>query len=499
MRIVLYLFLISVAVSACTSLKDPELKPAYPEKWRNASSASSPETNNAWWLALNDDVLNETIAIAQKQNLSIAQASERLIAARNIGASIIAGQRPQIGFTAGPDNLARAIPASSGGTTDTSNFRTRGAYLAGFDLNWELPFFGRGESERKIAQSDINLANAGMQAISVSTIAEVVRTYGNLRAAQEKHQLLSKQLENIQTLESLHAGAADAGLVSRNEYESYRSTVAETKHALLNAYTQQEIALQRLSVLCGLTQPLDHWLEQPTLAQPIMAQNSADHTSWQKLSQAEINPNLPAELIRQRPDIMQAEANVMNAAGQAGVAHADIYPKLSIEGALQVAGSISNARPTRVITVLAPAMRLPVVDWGLARDVANARDAKLREAILSYREAVLLAVEETETALANYHAAQEHFKITQGETEHWSTETARSQSAFSAGYIARVDLLKAQTKMVEQNLQEVESKLEWLTAFAVVNKVQAKMRDDFYQQALNKQDKQTSYRQSDAK
>ena len=302
-------------------------------------------------------------------------------------------------------------------------------------------------------------------------------------------------MENLQTLESLHAGAADAGLVSQNEYESYRSTVAETKHALLNAHTQQEIALQRLSVLCDLTQPLDHWLEQPTLAQ----QNPADHASWQQLSQTEINPNLPAELIRQRPDIMQAEANVMNAAGQAGVAHADIYPKLSIEGALQVAGSISNARPTRVITVLAPAMRLPVVDWGLARDVANARDAKLRETILNYREAVLLAVEETETALANYHAAQEHFKITQDETEHWSTETARSESAFSAGYIARVDLLKAQTKMVEQNLQEVESKLEWLTAFAVVNKAQAKMRDDFYQQALNKQDKQTSYRQSDAK
>lgn len=484
MRLTIYLILLSFAMSACNSIKDPELKPAYPEKWRNASSTNTlpnnaATTNDAWWLVFNDTVLNETVTLAQKQNLSIAQASERLIAARNISESVVAGQRPQIGFTAGPDNLARATLYSSGdaSSSSTSNFRTKGAYLAGFDLNWEIPLFGRQESERKIANSDISHATAGIQAISVSTTAEVVRTYFNLRAAQEKNQLLSTQLTNLQTLASLHAGAAEAGLVSTNEYEHYRSAVTEAKHALINAQTQQEVAIQRLSVLCGLTKPLDHWLEFQT----------NDQNDLLKLSQTEFSPNPPAELIRQRPDIMQAEATVMNAAGQAGVAHADIYPRLSIEGALQVAGSISHSRKTQYINVIAPALRLPVVDWGLARDVANARDAKLREAVLGYREAVLLAVEETETALANYNAAQEHLTITQAESEHWAQEAIRGESAYQAGYIARVDLLKTQSKLIEHNLQAVESKLEWVTAFTLANKAQAKMRDNFYQQASNQQ------------
>lgn len=78
MRLTLYLILLSFAMSACISLKDPELKPAYPEQWRNASpnntNASNTATSDAWWLALSDPVLNETIILAQKQNLSIAQA-----------------------------------------------------------------------------------------------------------------------------------------------------------------------------------------------------------------------------------------------------------------------------------------------------------------------------------------------------------------------------------------------------------------------------------------
>jgi NodT family efflux transporter outer membrane factor (OMF) lipoprotein len=478
MRLTLYLILLSFAMSACNSLKDPELKPAYPEKWRNASSTNTSFTNNthdAWWLVLNDAVLNETVTLAQKQNLSIAQASERLIAARNISESVVAGQHPQVGFTAGPDNLARATLNSSGDTSSssTSNFRTKGAYLAGFDLNWEIPLFGRQESERKIANSDISHATSGMQAIRVSITAEVVRTYFNLRAAQEKTQILSTQFTNLETLTSLHSGAVEAGLVSTNEYEHYRSAVSESKHALINAHAQQEVAIQRLTVLCGITEPLDHWLE-PQIN---------DQGNLLTLSQVEFNPNPPGELIRQRPDIMQAEASVMNAAGQAGVAHADIYPRLSIEGALQVAGSISHSRKTQYISVIAPALRLPVVDWGLARDVANARDAKLKEAVLGYREAVLLAVEETESALANYNAAQEHLNITKAETEHWALEASRGQSAYQAGYIARVDLLKTQSKLIEHNLQAVESKLEWVTAFTLANKAQAKMRDNFYQQA----------------
>ncbi len=474
--------LLCFAISACTALKEPELKPPYPEKWRNsnlnnANPNSTVSNTDAWWLVLNDAVLNETVALAQKQNLSIAQTSERLIAARNIGASIIAGQHAQVGFTAGPDNLARATFNASGesGSASSRNFRTKGAYLAGFDLNWELPLFGRQEAERKIANADINHAYASIQAISVSTTAEVVRTYFNLRAAQEKKQLLSTQLANLESLATLHAGAVASGLVSKNEYEHYRASVAEAKHALIHAKTQQEVAIQRLSVLCGVIKPLDHWLEPQTTQQINALQTS--HVNF--------NSTPPAELIRQRPDIMQAEATVMNAAGQAGVAHADIYPRLSIQGALQVAGSIGNTRKTQYINVIAPALRLPVVDWGLARDVATARDAKLREAILGYREAVLLAVEETETAFLNYNAAQEHLNITQIESEHWAQQLTRSESAYQAGYIAKVDLLKAQTKSIEYNLQAVESKLEWVTAFTLANKAQAKMRDDFYQQTKN--------------
>lgn len=117
---------------------------------------------------------------------------------------------------------------------------------------------------------------------------------------------------------------------------------------------------------------------------------------------------VPADLVRTRPEIAAAEQGVLQAAAEAGVARADLYPRLSLTGALTLTGDILGA-PVGGRTLRlggGPALSLPLFDWGARRAVVTARDAQLAEAVAAYRQAVLDGVAEVEDALTTLQSAR---------------------------------------------------------------------------------------------
>lgn len=458
-------FVISIALllSACTTLSDPILKTDTPDKWRNTLTKLDNEAapKAAWWSSLKDPILDKSVELALKQNLSLAQALERLNAARASEKATLANQYPHVDFTAGPDNLARPTPESvidAQSAKPEDSLRTTGAYIAGFDLIWELPIFGRGEGQRKVEKAAIASVEADIHTTRISISAEVVRTYGQLRAAQDRLHILDSLISHHQMLAALIVKGQQAGLFSDNEQDNSHTAITDLRNEELITLAHKESALQRLSVLCGLSSPLTDWLD-------------LSSTPWILTHLAKPPSILPADLIRSRSDIHHAEAAVLQASGEAGIAHADLYPKLAIEGALMLVGNLSGAtRTTQVITVLAPSVRIPLVDWGLAREVVNAREANLREAILAYREAVLLAIEDTENALSNFNASEERLVRTEKETEYIKAKSEKLESAFKAGYLSRPELLRMEIKLLEQESQLIDSKVSWIGDFAIANK-----------------------------
>lgn len=453
--------------SGCASFLDPILKPDVPDEWRNATASNSNGTENRpqklWWLSLNDSVLNETVDLALQQNLSLAQANERLTAVNAIEKAKIANHYPQVSFIAGPDNLARPLPESIVG--EKGNLRTTGAYLTGFDLVWEIPVFGRAQSQRKIAQANIKTAETDIAAAKISISAEVVRAFGELRTAQDRLNGYILMIEKYESLEKLTQQGQKVGLLADSDQEAVQHAMVEVQDAELIAITQKEAALQRLDVLCGLSSPQKSWLD-------------LDSVPWVFAHNANPSLAIPAKLIQQRTDVQRAEAAVLMAAGEAGVARADLYPKLSIEGALMIAGNLAGAGSTQGISLLAPSIRIPILDWGLARQVVNARDAKLREAVLAYRETVLLVIEDVENALASFNAADQRLIRSEKSMDFSHDKSTKIQSAFKAGFLSRPELLKLEIKSQEQMLQLADAKVAWLAAFSQVNKALSAMDTD---------------------
>jgi NodT family efflux transporter outer membrane factor (OMF) lipoprotein len=332
---------------------------------------------DSWWHAFNDPALDALIERARAQNLTIAQAQLRLRGARALQHRSATQYEPQVSF----HTFAEPDPNGS-----TSYFEI------GFDALWEFGFFGRGQADARRASADAQSAATDVVAAQVSIVAEVARNYMDLRAAQARAAILDGIVEQRREkvrlagkLVELHLGTTvDA---DRAEAESAQAIAEAGEPAAAIVQAQQALAV-------------------------LLADNAPDPA----LAAAAPQPRLPrlavgetpADLLRTRPEIRKAELNVLHAAGELGLARADLYPKLALGGSLtsstRMVGDIDH--PNRAIPAFGPVIQWPLLDWGARHDVVDARDAALQAAVLAYRQSVFEGVAEAESALAQLERQQ---------------------------------------------------------------------------------------------
>jgi outer membrane protein TolC len=450
------IFFLSLALVACGSLPHPDLNVKAPAAWRNSAvSISTNASNEAWWTALKDPILNNTVELALKNNLSVAQAYERLSTERALEKATFASHKPRIGLYLGPNS-----------SVAFSNYRSSSAFLFGFDFNWELPYTSKREGERNMAQANVDMASAGIVGARTSLIGEVVRVYGELRAAEQKVQSLKKIVAYNQGINEMFERSIEVGAASQQDLMEAHSKLIEAESALSEMNAIRESAIQRLDVLCGLDAPLPDWL-------------NMSERSWQ-VERAQIPPfAVPVEVIMQRPDVQTAVAKIMYAAGAVGVSDAELYPKIGLEGAVLYSGTIIEKQgantPEGLIKFLAPSLRFPIWDWGMLREQKNASEAELRRTILSYRDIVLQAIAETEITIANFNAMDERLVRTAKESVSIEDGAKRNKVGLSTGYLSPLDAFRGQAKLLERKLTIADDQAAWLSAFAAANKAQTNM------------------------
>ena len=364
-------------LSACSpKLTLPDVPKDVPSTWRNATQTHDDRLGPApdlqsWWRALGDAQLDHLIDTALHDNLTVAQAGYRLQAARALAQQSKKEFRPGLSF----QTLSLPEPSSK-----------RSYFQAGFDAIWELGLFGRSRGSAEIAQADIGAAEVGINAARVSVAAEVARTYVELRAAQSRAamfdqltQLRQKKVDLAQVQLRTETGSALDLERARAELAQHSAQLVEPRQAIVQAQ-------QALAVLLAQTEPGAEILAaapQPVLADVAFA-------------------GAPADLLRTRPEIQRAEQDVLHAAGELGVAKADLYPKLALGGSLTfstfVAGDIDRAG--KGVPAIGPLIQMPLFDWGQRRDVVVARNANLGVAMLAYRQTVLEGIGEAESAIA---------------------------------------------------------------------------------------------------
>lgn len=384
-------------LSSCTvgpDFKPPE--PALASQWSDqaalsAITASPGEEDLAqWWKIFNDPQLTSLIERAFAVNLDLRIAQSRIRQAR--AAMSIAGA------SLGPTVDAYAAYRRS--QTPMSGYDSPGPttnlYQTGFDAIWELDIFGGIRREVEASSAELDVTVETRHDLLVSLSAEVASDYLTLRSLQQRLAIAHANLSTQEHTVKLTRQRWDVGFINKLDMVRAEAQAATTagQIPLLEAAIRQTI--HGLSLLLA---------SEPAT---LMAELTPDVPLPQAM--AGVPLGLPSELLRRRPDIRMAEANIHAATARIGVATADLFPTFTITGGLGLQSNSFNStfnRSSRAWS-LGPSINLPLFDMGRRRANIDLKTAIQDEQLLSYEQTVLTALTEVENALIAARKEEEH-------------------------------------------------------------------------------------------
>lgn len=354
-----------------------------------------------WWHSLGDRDLDSLVDRAIASNLDIEIALTRLQEARTEEAVVLGEALPEMAASGGGglgtgSDLSRGRAAPALQSADNRTGLKHVASVVGFDAGWELDVFGKYRREIEAAQYDTEAAAAARNAVLVTVVADVVRAYVDLRGLQTQLAVLNRNIATARSTLEVVQTRFDRGLT--NELDV---TLAQRQLATLEAEVAPlggaiNAAQDIIAVLIGrFPEDLAQELARPGMIPPLPET---------------IEPGLPLELLRRRPDISEAERQLASATARIGVATADLFPHLAITGAVGYQSQNLGRLPSSGIWSAGPSAYWSLLDFGTLDALVDIADLQTHERLVQYREDILFAVQEVDTAIANYAARQDRLK-----------------------------------------------------------------------------------------
>ncbi|MEW6668527.1 MAG: efflux transporter outer membrane subunit [Thermodesulfobacteriota bacterium] len=380
-------------------------QPQIPEGWAGPTPAVPPEATLSerelarWWTLFGDDTLSSLVERAVSSNLDLKLAEARIRQARAARGIVAADIGPSVDAAGSFERFQ--TPGSSSSTTskvrDTTG-PTTNQYRAGFDASWELDIFGGVRRGIEAADADLEAAVEDRRDVLVTLTAEVARNYLDLRAFQQRvdtaRQNLKAQQRSAELTRQRFRGGFVSGLDVANAEAQVATTAAEIP--ILETFLQQ--TLYSIAILLG-REPGALLAELSTASRIPAAPPS-------------VPLGVPSDLIRRRPDIRRAEAQIHASTARIGVATADLFPRINIlgSGGFQSAETGTWFESVSRFWSLGPSLRWPVFDTGRIRANIEQRKALEEQSILAYQRTILVALQEVENALIASAKEQEHRK-----------------------------------------------------------------------------------------
>jgi len=343
---------------------------------------ADPQTLANWWATLNDPELSSLIERAVAGNLNLKKAVATVREARARRGVSQTNLFPTLDAT-GSANRSRS-------SEETGSRQTRELYAAGFDASWELDIFGGVRRSIEAAEANLQASQEGLRDVLVSLVAEVALNYVEARTYQATLAVAEANLKAQQETYQLTRWRYEAGLSDELAVDQARYNLESTRSQIPTLRTGLEGAKNRLAVLVGEPPGTVHG----ELAEPRPI----------PVTPLEVAVGVPADTLRHRPDVRQAERELAAQTARIGVATADLYPKFTLKGsigleALSLGNLISSGSRTYSI---GPRITWPIFDAGAIRQNIEVQSALQEQALIQYEAAVLSALEEVENALVAY-------------------------------------------------------------------------------------------------
>lgn len=351
-----------------------------------ATAQSAGDSARNWWANFNDPTLDSLIYLGQNNNLDIAQAMRNVEMARQSVREAKSGYYPQLTLGLGWDRAR----------TSAYTTRARGAsmteqYLSlGVNMSWEIDLFGRVSAKVRESKGAYNATAQEYDWMCVTIAAEIATYYMDLRTLQQEYVVTEEHIQQQQQVLKITEARYEAGLASKLDVAQAKTVFYSTKASLCTLQTQIIADINAIAVLtASYPQPMQEMLA------PVAPQPSA---VWSM--DVELNP----EMLRNRPDVKEAEYMVEEYAAALGFEKKQWLPQLSLSASVGTeAWHIGDMfRKDSYTYSVAPQLSWTIFD-GLARDasIASARE-ELMAKVDNYNLTLLTAVQEVDNALTSY-------------------------------------------------------------------------------------------------
>ncbi|MCU0950804.1 MAG: efflux transporter outer membrane subunit [Burkholderiaceae bacterium] len=425
----------AVALLGGCAVGDNYTRPALelPERIRGTSVGGDSLGASGWRTVFTDPLLQDRIDAALKSNLDLAAAEARV---REAQANVIIARSGLLPSVAA--GLQTSPTARLPGDALTSSF-----LAAGF-LNWEIDLWGRVRRGTEAAQADLAGRDAARDGSRVSLVAQTASRHFELSALREVRRATEASVGLQRESLRLMRRRNQAGIVSAAEVRQAEGQLAATEARLPDIARQVAATENALALL---------------LAQPPAVQ--AETVASQMLPAA-LPVGLPAALLDRRPDLRQAEQQLVAANARVGEAKAQLLPALSITGTFgrlstELGDLLSSGSAT--VASLGPNATQTLYAGGALRANRDAALARLDQALIGYRATALNALREVADAVESYDRAGEQL-ARQTERVTAQREALRlADKRFAAGVVSFIEVLDAQRQLLAAETDLVNTRL----------------------------------------
>ncbi|QDU57654.1 efflux transporter outer membrane subunit [Aeoliella mucimassa] len=370
-----------------------------PQEWRpDESTTAELQAEACWWLGFGDSTLDQLMSEAVDNNLSLREAALRIAQARYQRCVVRGDLFPQFdgetayNFQKQPTTggLTGQLVGDDGGGGGFQFDDTFDQYSMGLNGSWEIDIFGRLRRNVQAARAEVCASVWAYRDTMVLMLAEVATNYVDARAFQRRLAIAQENLKAQQRSLEITQKRFEAELISELDVAQARANVETTRAEIPTLEIGYQQAVNRLSVLLGRAPGyVDELLSG---SQPIPQ------------PPGEVAVGIPADLLRRRPDIRQAEYTLVAQVARIGAAKADLFPSLSLTGSFGVQSQrVNNLFTDNSISAnVGPTLRWNLLNFGRVRCNIRLQDALATEYVAAYQRTVLEAAEEVDNALINY-------------------------------------------------------------------------------------------------
>ena len=387
-----------------------------------------------WWTVFNDPVLDDLVCYAYRQNLTLREAGFRVLEARAQLGIALGNILPQTQDMTG-EYLWNAV---SNRTANHSFIQKRffGLWNYGFNLAWELDFWGRFRRTIEYNTDSLDASVENYDAALVTLLGDVATNYAQYRTYEQR---IAYARDNVsvqrQTLKIVQA-RFNAGTTTSLDLDQAQSTLAQTEALIPELEIMLRQFNNQLCILLGIP---------PEELQAKLGPGRIPSAP------PEVAVGIPADLLRRRPDVRRAERQLAAQSAQIGVADAEFYPHISITGTFGYSAEFFKDlfRTSALNGNIGPSFTWNILNYGRILNNVRLQEATFQELAATYQNAVLTANQDVENGLVTFLKAQVRTRFQAESVDHAKKAVKTALVQYQAGIIDFTRVTQLETTLVQ--------------------------------------------------